>query len=221
MAWRKRNKASEFFTTVSDIGSLFMAAIYFLYVALLLIFKIGTTWLNYTMLFITIIYLLFFILKIALLNRIVKEKRAFRITKITLKYTKWGMKLINALFVAISIANVQVSGSGGNVIAFIGILVVGFSFVISILWDTGWWLARRKLYEIRTGWDLLTERQKKSRIELVIGSIIRSLDSVTGLELSQSAEAFINKQIESPKKKELLEAKPEHKKESVEPNQSK
>ena len=201
MGFRKRNKASQFFTTIADIGSLLMAAVYFLYVALLLILDIGKSWLYYAMLVITILYFLFFVLKLALLNRVVKNKRTFRITRLTIKYSKWGMKLINALFVALSLANVTVSGN--NAIALIGIFVVVFSFVVSILWDIGVWFTRRKLREIKIGWDSLTERQKKARIELVIGSIIKSLDSVTGLELAQTAEAYITKQVAAtPKEKE-------------------
>ena len=56
------------FDTVADVGSIVMASIYFIYVGLLLMFGLGVLWLNYVMLGITLLYLIFFIIKMFTFN---------------------------------------------------------------------------------------------------------------------------------------------------------
>ena len=186
---KNQSKTSRIFTTIGDIGSLFVALLYIVYVAALLLLNIGTLWLNYCMLGLTVIYVVFFILKIFLLNEIITRKKSFRIMRFTLRYSKWGMKLINATFVAFSIANIGLSQH--SVVSLVGIVIVGFSFMISILWDISWWVISRKLRDLKTEWDQLSLKEKNQKIEFIIGSFVQSIDNVTGLELSQSAGKLI------------------------------
>jgi hypothetical protein len=180
----KINRAGRIFDTIADICSLFMALLYISYVALLLIFDIGTKWLNYTMLAITVAYIVFFTIKIFTLNRILSNKKINRGTRMALKYSKWSMKLINAVFVILSIATSQYAGN--NIIAVVGIFIVGFSFLISILWDIAWFVIRTKLRELKTGWDDLSAKEKNKRIELVINTLVKSIDEFAGLDITKS-----------------------------------
>jgi len=182
---KKTNKAVRVFDTIADIGSLMMALLYILYVALLLIFELGTLWLNYAMLGITIAYIVFFLTKIFLLNRILRKKGVIKTTRLALKYSKWGMKVINATFVALSIASTQLSDSS-DVISMMGIFLVGFSFLISVLWDIAWHVVQRKVRELKSDWDSLSRAEKNKRIELIIDSFVTSVDHITGVDITKS-----------------------------------
>ena len=143
MARPEKIKPARIFDTMADVGSLFMAIMYTLYVALLLIFELGTRWLNWCMLGITIIYFIFFMIKISALNTILDKKNVARRARFILRYSKWAMKIINAAFVCIAIATTR--HGDNNVIMMVGVFVVGFSFLISVLWDVLWFIMRLNL----------------------------------------------------------------------------
>ena len=180
----KKNSAGRIFDSIADIGSLCMAILYVTYVALLLIFHLGTMWLNYFMLVITIIYISFFITKLISLNKILEKKIVKQNIRYILRYSKWSMKLLNALFVIIAIATT--SHQSNNFILVLGVFLVCFSFLISVMWDVCWFIARRKLNELKNGWNNLSREEKNKRIEMFIGSFMRSLDSITGVDIAES-----------------------------------
>ena len=183
-AKKTMRSAGRVFDSIADVGSLFMAILYILYVALLLIFHLGTLWLNYFMLAITILYIAFFIVKLVSLNKILEKNNVGRNVRFILKYSKWSMKIVNASFVIIAIATT--SSQSNNIIMMLGIFLVGFSFLISVMWDIGWFVARRKLGELKDGWDNLSLEEKHKRIEMFLGSLMKSLDSITGVDVAKS-----------------------------------
>jgi len=186
MAKIKKIKPARIFDTLADVGSLFMAVVYILYVALLLIFDYGTTWLNWTMLGITIVYILFFVIKLSAINGIFEKRGVQRRAKFIIRYSKWSMKLINAAFVCTAIATTR--NSEGNVLMMVGIFIVGFSFLISVLWDVAWFVVRRKMNDLKLNWDNLSQVDKSKRIEMIVDTFIHSLDSITGVDVTQSVQ---------------------------------
>ena len=188
----KKIKPARLFDTMADVGSLFMAVIYTLYVVLLLIFDLGTRWLNWCMLGITFIYVIFFIVKIVALNSILAKKNVQRHAKFFLRYSKWSMKIINATFVCIAIATTR---NESNIIMMVGVFVVGFSFLISVLWDVAWFIISRKLSEIRINWNNLSRKDKNKRIEMIIDTLIQSLDSITGVDITESVAITAGRRI--------------------------
>jgi len=184
MGKKKKFKTGQIFDTLADVGSLFMAILYILYVALLLIFEFGTPWLNYCMLGITFFYIIFFALKMTTLNKIIEMKNVQRKTRFILKYSKWSMKLINAIFITLLIATASRHDSG-NIFMMIGVFIAIFSFVISIMWDVGWYIARRRMREFRTNWNTLSRQQKNARISTLLEDFLQSLDYLTGADVSE------------------------------------
>jgi len=209
---RKQNKAEQIFGTIADVAGILMALFYIFYVTLLLVFQVGPSWLNYSMLGITVAYVLFFIIKIAALNRIFarKKKKLQRTVRLTVKYSKWGMKIINAAFVALTLTTSQLSDN--SIIPMIGIMVVGFTFLISILWDVVWYIINRRLRDVRVGWDDLTQAQKKKRVDNFITSLVTSIDNFIGLDITESVsrsteriaeQRRVTQEEEKPKQKLL------------------
>jgi hypothetical protein len=174
-----KQKAFMFFTTVGDIASLFMAVIYIAYVALMLTIDggLGVTWLNWTMFGITVAYIAFFFFKIFYLNRVVSQTGKVRkIVNRANKYTKLGMRLINAAFVITSmIALEQLDES--HIVPLIGVFIVGITFVVSILVDIGAWYLRKKIHELTVSWHELSQEEKSERVELFLSGFIRSINN--------------------------------------------
>jgi signal transduction histidine kinase len=186
-------KAGRVLDTITDVGSLAITVVYFLYVTLLLFFDMGTPWLNYAMLVITILYFAFFITKIFSLNRLFEKKRYIRTARFALKYSKWAMKLINAVFVMLSIATTQSANGGGDVMMMVGVFIVVLSFAISILWDVVFFIFRRKFRVIWQGWESLSRREKNERIETIIGSFVNNFDALAGVNLAESVRGAHDK----------------------------
>jgi len=171
-----KQQAFMFFTTVADVGALCVALIYISYVVLLMAVLGFTTWLNWTMLGITIAYILFFLYKIFFLNRTMKHTgRIKRTVKIANKYTKLGMRLINATFVILSLIGTQLNDS--HTLALVGVLIVGMTFLTSILWDIGNFIVRRKIQEFTVSWNKLSHEEKTERIELLVSGFLRSINN--------------------------------------------
>ena len=205
-AAKQRTKAEQIFGTITDVAGILMTLFYIFYVTLLLVFNVGTEWLNYSMLGITVAYVLFFIIKLAALNRIFARKKWQRIARLTVKYSKWGMKIINATFVALTIATHGLSDN--TVIPMIGIMVVGFTFLISIMWDVVWYIISRRLRDVRSGWDGLSETQKKKRIENLIASFVNSMDNFVGLDITESVSRSAGRIVEERRSEREEERKP-------------
>ena len=180
-----RLKVKRMFMTVADIGSLFLSLVYIVFVGMMLITRFGNLILNFIMLGITLLYIGFFIFKIAYLNRhfATTSNRIKRRVKISIKYTKLAMRLTNAVFVVISLVNVRVSAGeltgAGHVLQIIGIVIVVTSFAIAMLVDVILWYARRKFKELRHSWRDMSEEEKRERLSFVFQTLIKSLDNVT------------------------------------------
>ena len=177
---KNRKRRANIFVTASDIGGLFMAFIYIVYVALLLLFSVGYDWLNYTMLGITAAYFLFLMVKLLYINRAVPKGKIHRATRLIYRYTKLSMRFINAAVVILSIINIQLSES--HVVAVIGIIVLAITFTITLAWDLCVYFLRKKIKEIRDEWQALDKDEKKEKFDFFVDSILKGLDNVAGLD---------------------------------------
>jgi len=125
-------------TTLADVGGLIMALFYIAYVGLMILLKVGPLWLNLTMVGITVLYSWFVFFKIIYLNRVMQRAgRVKRIVKMSSKYTKFVLRIINAAFVILTLVGTQFweSVNFGHVIAIIGIVIMCISLFLSIVWD--------------------------------------------------------------------------------------
>ena len=191
---KKIKKKGRVFDTIADVGSLLLALVYILYVALLLIFDMGQAWLNHCMMGITILYVAFFVAKMMALNRIFACPNTKRVTRLTLKYSKWAMKLINATFVVLSVLTAH--SEDNQMIMMVGVFVVLITFTISIIWDIAWFIIRRKFRDMWVGWDKLTREEKNKRIDDMINSFVNNIDALAGVNL---AESLSNRRIDNAK----------------------
>ena len=170
-----------FFTTLADVGSLLVALVYISFVVLMTYLGLGTAWLNISMLCITILYIGFFFFKIFYLNKtMVRTGRIKRAVKLANKYTKLGMRMVNAAFVILSLISVQFGVNQG--VALIGVLIVGITFIVTVLWDIGNFVVRRKIQELSFAWGSLSQEEKAERIELFMAGFIRSLDNFAAFD---------------------------------------
>jgi len=185
---KQKFKSGQVFDTIADVGSLFMATLYILYVSILLIFGFGTPWLNYSMLAITIIYIAFFITKLTALNRVMITKQMKKKTRFIVKYSKWSMKIVNAVFIIMLIATAS-QHDAGNIFMMIGVFIAIFSFIFSVMWDVAWFIARRRLREFRENWNQLSRKEKNDRIGHLLEDFLHSLDYFTGADISETLSA--------------------------------
>jgi hypothetical protein len=199
MAPKKGNKAGKLFDTISDVGSLFMSFLYIMYVTLLLAFDIGTVWLNWAMFVITFLYIAFFITKVVILNKYFEKKNYTRMARFILRYSKLSMRIINAIFVCIAIATTR--DTGKNTIMIVGVFLVGFSFLVSVMWDVVMFIFRRRMRDFKEGWDNLSHHDKNKRVEYVLDSLFKGIDNLTGIDLAGSVKTSAVKRLqkEDPK----------------------
>jgi hypothetical protein len=120
------------------------------------------------------------------------------------------MRLINAAFVIISIINMRAIDEN-NFVALIGMVILGITFVISLLWDLITFFIRRKVKEIKDSWNSLSDEEKKEKIDFIISSFVRSLDSITGLdfEAGMNARKLMDERIKVVETKLLESSQPE------------
>lgn len=176
-----KQKAFMFFTTIADVGALFVALIYVSYVGIMMYMRPKAVWLDWVMLSITLLYIIFFVFKILVLNKTMTHVgRIKRIVKFANKYTKLGMRIINAAFVILSLIGSQ--RNDAHAFALVGVLVVGVTFIVSILWDIGNFVLRRKIQEFTIAWDTLSQEEKSERIELLLTGFIRSINNAAILD---------------------------------------
>jgi hypothetical protein len=126
------------FTTLADIGSFFMAVFYVAYVVLMILLDVGPLWLNGIMIGITVLYAVFVIVKIAYLNRVMQRAgRVKTIVRLSSKYTRYVLRVINAAFVVLTLVGTQFweNIDFSHVIAIIGIVVMSVSLFLSIVFD--------------------------------------------------------------------------------------
>ena len=172
------------FDTISDIGSLTMSAIYIMYVAIMLAFGFGVTWLNHCMIGITVLYVAFFVAKIMALNCIFTRRKVKKITRRVVKYSKWSMKLINAIFVILAVISAR--SDGNEMMLMIGVFIVLMTFTISLIWDVALIVIHKKAREMWTGWDKLSREEKNQRIDQFINSFIDGVDNIAGVNIEET-----------------------------------
>ena len=171
-----KHKAFMFFTTIADVGALLVSFIYIAYVTIMMYMRGKPIWLDWVMLSITILYVGFFFFKIFYLNKtMMNTGRIKKIVKRANKYTKFGMRIINAVFVVLSLIGSQ--RSDAHAFALVGVLILGVTFVVSILWDIGNFILRRKVQEFMVAWNQLSQEEKAERVELVVSGFIRSINN--------------------------------------------
>lgn len=176
-----KQKTFMFFTTVADIGALFIALIYISYVGIMMYMRPTPIWIDWVMLTITILYISFFLFKLFYLNKTMKNVgRIKKIVKLSNKYTKLGMRTVNAAFVILSLIGAQ--RSDAHAFALVGVLVLGVTFIITILWDIGNFILRRKIQEFTVAWNELSQEEKQERIELLLSGFIRSINNAAVMD---------------------------------------
>jgi len=146
-----KEKAFFVFATLADIGSLFMALFYISYVVLMMLLKVGPLWLNLTMVGITVLYSWFVLFKLVYLNKIMQRAgRVKRIVKMSQKYTRFVLRIINAAFVILSIIGAGEAIGVGSVIAIVGIVFMCISLFVSIVWDIMTFVIRHSIKQVVT-----------------------------------------------------------------------
>ena len=184
------------FTTIADVGALVVALVYISYVGLMVYLNLGTRWLNLAMFGVTVAYIAFFLFKLFYLNKkMTRTGKIKRVVKMANKYTKLGMRLINAAFVILSLISVQFGVNQG--VALIGVLIVGVTFVVTVLWDIGNFVLRRKIIDYTVAWNSLSREEKAERIELLMAGFMRSLDNISGIDEYVDVGVSVKKMMDS------------------------
>jgi len=146
-----KQQAFFIFATVADIGSLFMTIFYIAYVSLMMALDVGELWLNLTMVVITVLYSWFVLFKIIYLNRVLqKAGRVKRVVKMSQKYTRFFLRIINAAFVVLALIGTQFweSVNFSHIIAIVGIVVMSISLFLSIIWDIFTFMIRHSIKQV-------------------------------------------------------------------------
>jgi len=173
---KAKKKFALVFTTIGDVGGLIVSLIYVAFVALSMIVDFGEPWLNWVMLSVTVLYIGFFIFKIAYLNRTMQHVgRMKKIVKVSKKYFKLAMRVINATFVVLSLVATQVGND--NVFALWGVIIVALTFIITILWDIIVYFIKRKIHNFAKSWSSLSHDEKAERIEQLLTGLITSVNN--------------------------------------------
>ena len=182
-----KKRATRIFTTITDVAALGMALIYIVFVGLLIAFDLGPLWLNLALLGITVLYLLFFVIKIVYINRVAPYSKISKKIKRAKKYIKYGMRLVNATFVMISIASLQTSVGAPHIIQIVGVITLVMTFVLALAWDLTVFFVRRKIFEAIAVWQSLPEDKRRNKIDMMIE---RFLDSLDGIDMDKFGDFF-------------------------------
>jgi len=175
----RKNKAKKkfafVFTTIGDVGGLFVSLIYVAFVAMSIWMEFGNPVINWIMLGITIIYIGFFFFKIFYLNKYTEDAgRVKRIVKISKKYSKLAIRIINATFVTLTLINAR---GEEDILALIGVMTVAFTFIFTITWDVVNFFVRKKIHDFAESWKQLSHDEKAERIEHLVSNLIKSVNN--------------------------------------------
>jgi hypothetical protein len=200
-----KKKAKRIFVTITDMAALVMAVIYITFVCLMTFLDIGPFWLNIGLLVVTVLYVIFFLIKIFYLNKTDVSPRFKRTAKFLKRYTKKIMRLINAVFVILGFVSVNVGM--GHLVPMIGLVFFGMTFVVSIMWDVALFFIKRKINAIMADWNAMDSHEKKDKIDYLIEKFLETLDglSIAGYEdiIVQGSRAteIIGEKVTKAKKK--------------------
>jgi len=180
--------------TLGDVGVLLMSFLYVSYIAMLLIMGMGVFWLNIAILALTVVYVLFFIIKILYLNT--TSERLGKWVRLCFKYSKYVMRLINATIVIVSLVNLHAK-DGADIIKVISIVILVVMLAISVAWDISMIFVRRKIKEVREEWELLPPEDKKNKLEYLVRKVAKSIDGTGELEKFLLTNRHLNDEEES------------------------
>ena len=193
---KAKKKVFLVFTTVGDAIGLIVSFIYVSFVVLSMILRFGDNVLNAIMLGITIPYMGFFVIKILFLNkRMQNPGKVKRIVNRTKKYVKLGIRIINAAFVTLTLINAH--NGEDNIFAMIGVMVVAFTFIFTVLWDIGSFFVRKKVHDFAESWAQLSHEEKAERIELLMAGLIKSVNNAAIIDDYFDVALNIKRMIDS------------------------
>jgi len=176
---KTKKKAFLVFTTVGDAINLLVSFIYVAFVVLSMAIPpgFGDKFLNAIMLGITIPYMGFFVVKIIFLNtRMQNPGKVKRVVKISKKYVKLAIRIINAAFITLTMINAH-NSNNDNTFAMIGVMVVAFTFIFTVLWDIGSFFIRKKVHDFAQSWAQLSHEEKAERVEHIVTDLIRNINN--------------------------------------------
>ncbi|MCL2483945.1 MAG: hypothetical protein FWD89_04735 [Firmicutes bacterium] len=176
-----KKKAFIIFASIQDVGAMLMSIVYLVYVTLLLVIPIGTMWLNYTILGLSIVYTLFFLVKIFYINRLDNAKIIRLSIKNVYKYVKYFMKFINMTVIIITIVQVQ-QVENSHFVQIAGMIVLVLMFTINLVWDIGVFFLKRKGRRLLAIWKSLTAEEKQQKIDSIVNKALDVADSSSAVE---------------------------------------
>ena len=182
-----KKRATRIFTTITDVAALAMAFIYIVFVGLLIAFDLGPLWLNLALLGITVLYVLFFVFKILYINRVAPNSKISKKVKRANRYIKYGMRLVNAIFVMLSIASIQTHIGPAHIIQIVGVITLVMTFVMALVWDLAVFFVRRKIFEVIATWQSLPEDKRRNKIDMMIERFLEGLD---GIDMDKFSDFF-------------------------------
>ena len=170
---KKEKRKFRIFATVNDVGVLIMCLIYVVYIAVLYVLNVGVFWLNIAMASLTGAYFFFVIAKLVYLNA--RPNRVGRIVGLIYKYSRYLMRLINTTILVISIVSLGLTDDI-DLIMVVGIAALVVMLTISLAWDLGMIVIRRKIREFRNNWENLPPEEKHDKLELLIKTLAGAFD---------------------------------------------
>jgi len=173
---KKIKKVKRIFVTITDVASIFMAFLYIVYVAMMIAFPLGTMWLNFGMLGITIVHMIFLIVKILYLNKVCASRMIKKVTKQTIRIVKYGMKGVNAVFIVLGTLSVTLAPS--HIFSMMGVMIFVFTFILSVTWDIVLFFVKRKIKNVLNEWNSLCKDGKKEKVDFLIERLLQSIDEM-------------------------------------------
>ena len=101
-----KNNFRRVVVTVQDVFSLLGIMFFAVYILILQAYGIGVTWLNYSLLAVTLLFALFFIIKIFVLNRRAASVQSSQKLKLAYRLAKYFLKLL--LLVILRVTGLEV-----------------------------------------------------------------------------------------------------------------
>jgi hypothetical protein len=137
-------KISRFLTYLGDGLALLQMLLFLLYTFVLIKMQAGSPGLNTAIAVLTGVYIVFLLIKIAVLNKNRKvAKKAGKISKKGYKYTKAVLKIASASVVIMAVINNR--SLNGNVLALVSLCFMIAALAVSILIDVALWSLKRKI----------------------------------------------------------------------------
>ena len=138
-----RKEFQKIIITVQDVLSLLGILFFAVYLLILESYGIGVSWLNYSLLMVTLLFSAFFFLKIILFNRRIESPNTSRKLKLAYRIAKYCLKLLLLIIIVVGLVSVISSGQGGFAII-ITTIFSNLFFFIFLARDTLWFIRVHK-----------------------------------------------------------------------------